>query len=295
MFKHLPVKYKAILLTLLGYFGFTVSDAAVKVLTPHYSIYQIIASDLFFASLILLALAPKFGGLRVLCDRQNMKLHIFRGLMNFFGSLLVVYALSIMPLAAFYTIAFLQPFMMAIVAIPLYKEHVGWHRWAAIAVGFSAIIIAFRPWENTLDLPMMLLLLVMPLVFAFLHLVMRSMKEPKDIAVGFYPLFIACVLTTPLMLMGEGFQPFLLKHMPFLLTSSVCIVIGFLSISRAFHMAEASLIAPLQYSQMIWGLALGLLLFGDFPDGWMLAGSVIIISSGIYLIHREHVMHQKLG
>ncbi len=292
MFKRLSHTYKAILLVLLAYVGFSVSDASVKYLTPHYSIYQIITVDLFLAALLLLSFAPKLGGVRSLYDRKNAKIHLFRGFMNFLGSLLVVYLFSILPLTTVYTVGFLSPFMITLIAIPLYKETVGWHRWLAMVVGFSGILIAFRPWENTVEPMTFLFLLLMPLCFSLMHGVVRSLKDVSDLSMSFYPIAISCLLTLPFML-GD-FHAFALNHIPFLLISGVGISMGLLGVSKAYHMADASLIAPLGYTQMIWGLIFGALFFGDFPDGWMIAGAGIIIASGIYLVHREHVIGKTI-
>lgn len=287
MFKHLSPSYKALLLALIAYVAFSASDAAVKVLTPYYSVYQIIGSDLAIASVLFLILSPKLGGIKRLYDPQNAKLHLVRGLMNISGSFLVVTFFAIMPLTSVYTVIFLSPFMMTLIAIPLFKERVGAHRWISMATGFSGVLIAFRPWENDITIWTFLMLLGMPLSFSILHSMMRLMKEPSDLTIGFYPIAIACPVMLILSITAADFIPFAPAHIFPLFVSAISIVIGFVTISKAYHIGDASLVSPIQYTQMIWGILLGAVLFGDLPDLWMIIGAAIIIASGIYLIETE--------
>ncbi len=288
MFNRLSSIYKALLLAFLAYIAFAISDAAVKLLTPYYSIYQIIGFDLGISCLLFLVLSPKLGGIKRLHDPQNLRVHLVRGATNFIGALLVVYFFSIMPLTSVYTVLFLSPFMMTLIAIPFFKERVDIHRWIAMAAGFGGVLVAFRPWENDISPLTFLMLLGMPLAFSIMHSMMRVMKNPCDLTVGFYPMVIALGPMLILTFTIGDFVPFALLHLIPLVVSAVCITVGFITVSRAYHMADASLVAPVQYTQMIWGGILGAMLFGDIPDLWMIIGSGIIIVSGIYLLHREH-------
>ncbi|MCB1531827.1 MAG: DMT family transporter [Alphaproteobacteria bacterium] len=289
MFKRLSATYKALLLSIVGYGGFAISDAAVKLLTPYYSTYQIISCDLILASCILLLFSPKLGGLKTLRDPQNMRFHLLRALGNLLGAITIVYLFSLFPLTSVYTVIFLMPFIMALLAIPIYKERVGPHRWLAMLIGFSGILIAFQPWKSNLDLYLWLPLLAAPLFFGGMHLVMRSIKGASDLAIGLYPTAVAGICALPLVFLNGDFILFTPAHFSCLLVSALGIATGFLCVSKAFHRADASLIAPMQYTQMIWGIVFGILLFGDIPKPEMLLGATIIIASGIYLIRKERV------
>lgn len=287
MFNGLSPTYKALLLALLAYMAFAISDAAVKFLTSYYSVYQIISSVMALSSLFLLAFSSKLGGIKRLYDPDNLVPHLVRGIGNFFGGLLVVYFFGIMPLTSVYTVLFLSPFIMTLIAIPFFGERVGLYRWVAMIAGFGGVLIAFRPWENDISLFTFVMLLGMPLCFSIMHSMMRIMKDPCDLTIGFYPLVIGLIPMIALTFWAAEFVPFELVHLIPLFISAVCIPIGFVSVSRAYHMAEASLVAPVQYTQMIWGGVLGAMLFGDLPDLWMIIGSGIIIVSGLYLLHQE--------
>lgn len=289
MFSGLSSTYKALLLSVIGYGGFAVSDAAVKSLTPHYSIYQIISCDLLLTSALFLLCAPKLGGIKSLIDRKNMKFHALRAISNFLGSIVIVYLFSVFPLTSVYTVIFLMPFIMTLLAIPIYKERVGAHRWSAMIIGFSGILVAFKPWNNPLPLMMWLPLLAAPFFFGFVHLMMRSIKDTSDLAIGLYPVLFSGLMALPLVFLNGGFEMFTLAHLGALFISALGIGTGFLCVSKAFHMADASLISQMQYTQMIWGIVLGALIFGDLPTPWVLAGAALIIVSGVYLIQKERV------
>lgn len=290
MFTHLSDRYKAILLGALGYGVFVLSDTAVKTITPFYSIYQIIAGTFVIAGVLFMLLSPWLGGVKSLRDPRNAHLHLIRGVANFFGASLVVYFFSILPLTSVYTVMFLSPFIMVMIAIPLYGEKVGLYRWISMVIGFAGVLVAFRPWENDMPLWQFGLLLAAPLAFSVMHSMMRGMKDPTPLTMGFYPMFIAFWPMSAMALFVEGYVPFAPEHLIYLVISAVCITAGFVSLSKAFHMADSSLVSPLQYSQMLWGVIIGFFMFGDMPDMWMMAGSALIILSGIYLIHRERAV-----
>ncbi|MEM7679707.1 MAG: DMT family transporter [Pseudomonadota bacterium] len=287
MFNGLQDRYKALLLGFFGYGVFVLSDTAVKVLTPHYSIYQIIAATFVFAGVLFMAFSPWLGGVKSLYDPKNAHLHLIRGIANFFGASLVVYFFSILPLTSVYTAMFLSPFIMALIAIPLHGEKVGLYRWISMVIGFIGVLVAFRPWENNMPLWQFGLLMAAPLSFSIMHSMMRIMKEPSDLAMGFYPMLIAFWPMTGMALFVENYVPFAFEHLIYLFISAICITLGFITLSRAFHIADSSLVSPLQYSQMLWGLLIGYFVFRDLPDMWMVGGSVLIIISGLYLIYRE--------
>ena len=287
MFNGLSPTFKGILFAFIGYAGFSASDTAVKYLTPHYSIYQILTGTLLLTSCWFVLLAPKLGGLKSLYDPDNLKPHVIRIIGQFFGSILVVYLFASMPLASVYTAVFMMPFFIMLIAIPVYKEKVGRHRWLSMIIGFSGIVIAFRPWEVTFELTMWLALLGAPLFFGIVHVTMRSIKGSSDLAIGFYPVCVSGLAMIPTMFLMGDVVPMQLIHMIPLLISSLGITIGFFYLSKAFHIADASISAPMQYTQMIWALIYGYVIFGELPNWQMLIGAAIIIASGVYLIIQE--------
>mgnify|MGYP001796503019 CR=1 FL=1 len=286
MFNHLTNTQKGMLLAFGGYTAFAFSDASVKyVSTLGYSIYQIISVNTALACLLMLVFSPLIGGIKSLKDGKNAKVHAARIVLNTSVNLLVVYCFSIMPLASVYTAIFTLPFIAALISIPLFGEKIGIHRRISIVLGFAGILIAFQPWGVNFNLFEFLLPVGATVLIAMMFLAARFYKDTSPLAIGFYPVLGCCLLVTPLAI--ADFQSIILEHFPFFLISGVFMSLGIIGVSLAFKSTDSAAITPLLYSEMIWAILFGVLVFGDYPDSWMLIGAGIIILSGLYLVHRE--------
>lgn len=286
MFLHLSPTLKAMILAFLGYTAFAWSDASVKFLTERgYSIFQIITIDTTIGVLLLLCFAHKLGGLRSLYDPSNAKIHAARAFLNTVLNIMVVTAFSLMPLATAYTGIFTMPLMAALLAIPLYGQKIGPHRLAAILIGLSGILIAFRPWEAQANTAHLALLLSATFCIALMFVISRSLKGSSLLAVGFYPILGSCLLTAPLMALN--YTPINFVDLPFFIVTGFLVTFGIIAVSTAFRMADSAAVGPMMYTEIIWAILFGALIFGDWPDGFMLMGAGIIILSGLYLVYRE--------
>ncbi len=290
MFNHITQKLnrtqKGMLIAFGGYTAFAFGDTAVKYLsTLDYSIHQIIAVNTALASFLMLLFAPILGGAKSLKDIPNAKVHAGRIILNTTINLSIVYCFSIMPLASVYTAIFTLPFIAALISIPLFGEKIGLHRWVSIVIGFCGILIAFQPWSGGFDLMQFLLPIGTTVLIALMFLMTRYFKDSSPLAIGFYPVFGCCLLVSPLAL--ADFQAIAIAHLPFFLIASTCVSLGIIGLSLAFQKTDSAAITPLLYSEMIWAILFGILIFGDYPDLWMLVGAAIIILSGVYLVQRE--------
>jgi len=288
MFSKLTPTYKGILFALLGYSCFSFADVGTKWLAQDYPIYQVIAVENLFSLLALLAFAAPLGGARSLWNadaREDWRIHSIRAVLNVAINLLIIYSFTQLPLASVYTVAFLIPFVAAMIAMPLYGEVIHAHRWGAIIAGFSGVLIAFRPWENTLPLSLWAVLLLIPITVATSHVIAKSFQRSSALAMAFWPLTGSFVFTMPVA--AFDFKPIDWMHFPIFAFSGASVAMAILLLAIAYKEGEASSASPMLYFQMIWGVTFGYIFFGDVPDGWMLLGAGIIIISGIYLIMRE--------
>lgn len=281
---HLQTIPKAMILAFTGFTAFAFADTSIKYLTQHYDIFVLIGIENFIAGLMLLGCAPLLGGFKSLFVKEHAKIHILRIVLNFIIALLIVTSFTRLPLADIYTMIFANPLIAALIAIPFFGEKVTGHRWFAIFFGFAGVLIAFRPGSESFDMNMML-----PLIASFfiacLFLSSRTIQGASPLALGFYPLFGTAVLVSPLMI--ENFELIRLDHIGILLFASTMVCIGMVCCSLAFRMAPSSAVSPLMYTEIIWGVLFGYLIFADHPDTMMITGAVIIIISGLYLIHHE--------
>ena len=292
MFNHLTHIQKGMAVAFIGYSGFAMSDASAKFLTGHYDTFQIIAYIMLFASLLLLAASPWMGGVSKV-QRGKARYHALRMVMNFLVSVFIVLAFAQLPLASIYAIIFAKPFIAALLAIPFYAERVSSARWIAIAIGFCGVLIAMRPDADGFDLAL-LLPLGAALCSAVMWISSRSLEGESVFSMGFYPIIGTSILSFIVSVsgFGGGFALPELAHMPFFMICGVGVSAGVIGLSVAFRMAPSAAVSPFHYTQMIWGITLGFLVFGDVPDFVTLIGAAVIISSGLFLIYRERSFSQ---
>lgn len=286
MFSKLTPTYKGILLGLIGYSFFTVPDMLVKSVASTYSLPQIVASQSFFSVILLLLFSRQLGGLRSLRDMTDIKIHIFRGFVGLSLALMAAYLFMNLPMTTVYTAIFTQPFFAVIFAVLLYKERAHPARWLTIIIGFSGVLIAFRPWDTDISPLLLALLLLVPVAIAALYIVMRSLKSSSLLAIALLPIAFNLIVTSPFAVMD--FPVPTLQHVLTFMAMGCFSCVGFLALSTAYRVADASVAGPTHYVQMLWGLIWGYFIFGDVPDIWMMAGAVVIIGSGVYLILHEN-------
>ena len=280
MFKSLSPTYKGIFLALIGYSGFAISDTPAKFLTSHYSTLAIVFYIALTASIFILALSPLLGGFKK-PDKGSIRFHVLRGVMNLSLSLLVVESLSHLPLATVYTIIFAKPFIAAILGMIIYHEFVTRQRWTAIALGFAGIVIAMRPSADGID-PALLLPLGAATCSAIMWVSTRSLKGESSFAMGFYAVLVTALVSLPFLL--HDFVIPAPEHLYLFAISGAGVSAGVIGLSLAFQNAPSAAVSPFHYTQMLWGISLGYLVFGDVPDALTMLGAAIIISSGLYLI-----------
>jgi drug/metabolite transporter (DMT)-like permease len=282
----LSPKEKGMILAFLGYTAFSFSDTFGKFLSADYSVYQITGTNYAVACLVLLAFSRYLGGFKGFFDKHNLALQTVRGVLNFAISLQVVYSISLLPLSSVYTMIFAMPFFAILISVFFFKDKVAPSQIMLMAAGFSGVLIAFRPWENEINIT-----LISPLICSVFIAVMFSLaKILKDnitvFALGFTPLLVAFLINLPFMIGNFQFPD--LHTLPLFLGSGLCVCCGIVMVSLAFRTVASAIAAPFLYIEMIWGLLLGYMIFGDKPDLWMMAGAAVIMGCGYILVRREH-------
>ena len=278
-----------IALAILAVLLFTLMDTIGKSLTATYPVVQVVWARYFFSLLALGALLPARGVVELVRTRR-LGVQTGRGALVAVATLCMISAISVVPLADAYAITFTAPLMVTLFSIPLLGERVRWRRWTAILVGFSGVLVVIRPGFAEVH-PAMLLLIVTAACFALYQILTRQVSRvpgESTFAMLFYLSLVGAVAFTIA-------APFFWRTVvPFdwvwLVAMGILGALGHLPLIRALTLAPASLVAPFAYSQIIWALALGWLIFGDLPDGWMLAGCAVIIGSGLYVFYREALL-----
>ncbi len=284
-FRDLSNAHKGMVLALVGFTSYAFSDVCAKWLAQEFSIYQVIFINNLCASIILLLAASKLGGLKSLTTLRFKRLHLLRGVLNVSISLLIMQAFVKLPIADVYTFIFAMPFYAGVLAIFLYGERVCRSRWIAIIVGFIGVLIALQPGGAGFN-PDLLWALGCGVVIAVMFTVGKSMQGESLLALGFWPLLMNVLVGGALALGGE-FEALNFQSGLVFLVNGVLIAVGLLCVSNAFRIAPASAVSPFLYTEMIWAILFGYLIFGDVPGAAMLIGAAIIILSGLYLVESE--------
>lgn len=193
--------------------------------------------------------------------------------------------LSYIPLADAVAIVFAAPLIITALSGPLLGERVGIHRWGAVLVGLGGIVLVIRPGGATMGW-VVLLPLASAFAFALFQIVTRKLAGTESTFVTlFYSCAGASLLSTPVAIFV--WTPLDTVQTAFLFLTGVLGAAAHFFTIRAFKVAQASFLAPFNYVRLIWAAMFGFVIFGDIPGVHVLAGSAIVITSGIYVMMRE--------
>lgn len=260
------------------------NDAMAKTLTMHYAPLQIVFIRHLLALPMIGVAAVLLRGPAVLRTR-HLGTHAVRGLLLVGGAWTFFLGISFLPLAEATSLVFSAPIFITALSVPLLREHVGWRRWAAVAVGFAGVLIVVRPGTAAFQ-PASLVVMLTALIYALIMIGARWIDRREDIwTMMFY------VVLFPLLFSALA-QPFLWRppqpgHLPLFLGMAVLGTLGLTLITQAFRMAPAAIVAPFDYTALIWASLFGWLFWGEVPALWTYAGAAVIIASGIYIVLRE--------
>jgi S-adenosylmethionine uptake transporter len=269
---------------------FSCADAGVKWLSATHSIFQIIFMSTVFALVPVAGLIMGEGGLGALRPRHPW-LVALRALLLAIDMVFVFYAFTKLPLADAYTMLFTAPMLVTALSVPLLGERVGWRRWSAVAVGFGGVLVVLRPGFAELNLGH-IAALASSSFFALSLIVARRIGNSETGSTLLISLMAALLIVSgpalPAVYVSSS-----LSDLAMLAGLGLLMGLGHLGLIQALRLAPSNVVAPFHYSQIVWAVIFGLLLFGDRPSAWVIAGSTIIIVSGLYILWRETVRRRQ--
>jgi drug/metabolite transporter (DMT)-like permease len=213
-----------------------------------------------------------------------------------------VSGIAVMPVADALAIAFVEPFILLVLGSLIFGDHVGPRRIAACAVGFGGALLVIQP-----SLAVFGLVALWPLgtafFFAFYMLVTRAISAyMHPVAMQFHTSWTGLLLCLPVMLVANGsdigpLDPVWPDGLNWLWLFGVGFwaAVSHMSMTYALKYAPSATLAPLHYSEIVVAVALGYLIFGDFPNPLTWTGIAIIVASGLYIIHRERLSARALA
>lgn len=264
---------------------FCLMDAVLKVLSAHYPPFEVAALRGASSLPWLLAWAAATTGLRPLW-RVRWSLHLLRGALGILMMASFVYALRSLPLSTAYAIFFVAPLLITALSVPVLGEHVGPRRWTAIAVGFAGVVVVLRPSGGGMLTLAGMAVLLAAFGYAVSAITVRILAR-SDSTQAMVVWLMALMALGAGLLAWPQWEPLRIEHAWLILGLGVAGAVGQYLITEAFRIGEASLLAPLEYTALAWGVLLDLAIWGVLPDAATWIGAAIIVGSGWYLIRRE--------
>lgn len=284
MFAKLSPNARGALLALLAFGTFATHDVIVKILGGYYSPFQIVFFNVLLAfpllSVMLIGKSTP-GTLRP----RHLYWGILRTLCVVITGASAFYAFSVLPLAETYAILFSSPLLITLLAIPVLGEKVGLRRGLAVLVGLAGVAIVLRPGTTVLTVGHFAALTA-AFGGAFASVIVRRIgREERSAVLILFPMLANFAVMGAFL--PTSYEPMPVEHLGML---GLTAVLGFLAnilLIAAYRSGEAAIVAPMQYSQLIWAVVYGALFFSEKPDLWTLVGASVIIGSGLYIVLRE--------
>lgn len=280
------VAAKAILLTCAGYLCFSIGDMLVKSLSSDFSVVQIYFTVATLSACLLLVRGLVRRGPSAFVSTK-LHWHVTRGIFGIISSGAAYYSFSQITLAEFYTIIFTAPFWVVILSVLVLKEQVTKPRIIAMVIGFAAVVAMFVPAAGlSLSIGVWMAMLSAFTYSCSMIIVRRLGATESKYLLMLVPNMLGALLTLPFA-MDVFVTPTLAQFALFIVVSLIG-VSGFFLVISGMHLAAApSQVAPFHYTQLIYGIVLGYLVFGDVPSGSIIAGGSVIALTGIYLTLNE--------
>ena len=284
-----PFKGIALILTSTIFLG--TSDVTAKYLSATLPSIEITwIRFVTFALIMVPAMVP--GSPLFALQTGRLSLHLLRGLTILGSSLFFISGLRFLPIAEASATGFVAPLLVTALSIVFLSEKVGLRRWIATGVGLIGVIIILRPGTGAFH-PAAFFPLVSALCWACTLIITRMMSgTERAITVMAYSSIVGLVMLSalvPSVWVAPSWH-----DIAFGIFIGVASTLGQWIVVLAFRYADASVLAPFSYTQLLWVSILGFLIFGEVPDVWTVTGTAFIVASGLYTAHRERVRRSQL-
>ena len=247
-------------------------------------VIQIVWARMAFGALLTLPFTLRHGGpAAILPDRPAY--HTLRAALLIGATFLFFSALTYLPIADALAIFFVQPLILTAISPFVLGEKVGPRRWTAVAVGFAGTLVIIRPGFTELNPGTFLAVGAGAALACYFAMTRRISGTAPAMVTTFHTSLMGTIITTALIL--TVWQAPTATQWGLLFLIGLIATVGHYLIVRAYDHAEASLLAPLAYTEMVMATLAGWWFFGDFPDGWTFAGVAILIACATYISVRE--------
>ncbi len=279
------------LLAFASYATYAMSDASVRLLHGRIPPFELV----FFGAvlgLVALPLVRRPGECwRDMLRAHDRRLWFLRSAMAVAGSVTSVIAFTMLSMPEAFALIFLLPAFVTLLSVLFLGEQVGWRRWSAVGIGFLGVLIVLRPGFRALGWGH-LSAIAAGLAGAVTIVLLRAMGKTET-RLSLYGAGLLGPILGGAILMAPDFVRPSARDAGFVVSYGLLAAAGNALLMVASAKAPASLVAPPQYSQMLWAIALGLLLFHEAPDTLTLVGACVIIGSGLFTLSREQTKRPR--
>lgn len=282
---------RGILAMLLAVGFFSGMDALLKLLSQRYPAVQV--SALRGAASIPFVLLPVLltGRWRDL-KPVRWRMHLLRGVLAIVMLSTFVYSIRLLPLADAYSVFLASPLMVTALSVPLLGERVDARRWIAIGVGLSGTLALLNPAASNMVTLGALAAVVSALCYSLSALSIRVLTR-TDTTVSMVFWFMLMLAVFGGVLAAPSWVPVEREHWPLLVGVGVLGALGQHFVTEAFRHAPASVVAPFEYTALLWAVGIDWFFWHHAPNTRMFVGGAIIIASGLYLIQRERADRRR--
>ena len=279
---------RGIVLMVLGSALLTANDALSKHLCESLPVAQVWCLRAVSAGLLILVISPRYGGVRRLRPHdwtgQGLRAATFVATTG-----LLVWGLSLLPLAEMSAIVFASPVFVVALSALMLGERVGSHRWLGVAAGLAGMLLIVRPGSVVFGVGAVVAVTA-ALTSALRDIITRRLSGTE------HPLAILNVSNTAVLIIGFAIAPWAGWVWPaptaalLLAFNGVLNAAAHLAIIESLRLAEASAVAPYKYTALIWSVFLGAVVFGQVPDAFTVTGALLVVGAGLYILRRERAL-----
>lgn len=284
--------FRASIFMLLAMGTFTIGDSITKYLLVDMNSGQYMLIRGIFATIAIGLLAWRNGALRNLSmDPMTM----LRVLGEVLATVTYIYSLGHLSQAFCSAIFQATPLVVTLGAVLFLNEKVGWQRWMCISVGLMGVIIIIRPGADSATSLAAVGILLSSVCFAALRDI-ATRRVPAHVPTLYLSTLTAGAITLTggaLTVPMGGWQPVGVEPILLMALASVLLLVGYHFIIMAMREGEISFVSPFRYSSLLWAILLSTIVFNQAPDSYTIAGSVLVVGSGIYMVYRENLRKKR--
>ncbi|MDC0232414.1 DMT family transporter [Pelagibacteraceae bacterium] len=282
--------YIAISLKIFSVIFFVLMDVLIKKLSSDFNTFQIVFFRCFFGLFpVLIMMYITKSSLKT----NKINLHLLRAGIACLAMFSFFKAFGILPLADVSSISFASIMIITILAIFILSEKVGIRRWIAIFFGFIGVLIVFRPGTSLFSY-YSLLPLFGAVALSFAIIIMKKLLSyDTPPTCSFYLHAFVALIYLPFLIINWQQPSFNLWIM--LIGMGFCGGIAQILLTNAYRLSTVNLLQPFDYTAIIWAITFGLIFFNDYPDRYVIIGSIVIVISTYYIIYREIKLGKKIN